>query len=191
MLKCEQENLLLKFTDLYSFIQDDDDQEWHDPVKISFFGHQGRVNDIQCSPFERNVFLSSGSDQEIRIYSLLHPYAPIHVIPLEDTSAASLAWSWTRPLVFAAGCHNHKLKLFDLRAAKNISKATTLAQELKASEKLIPFPLTSVSFSAKNPGLICTGDAFGRVHIWKLTPNYFSKNPDENKILATIGLHNE
>ena len=95
------------------------------------------------------------------------------------------------PLVFAAGCHNHKLKLFDLRAAKNISKATTLAQELKASEKLIPFPLTSVSFSAKSPGLICTGDAFGRVHIWKLTPSYFSKNPDENKILATIGLHNE
>ena len=83
------------------------------------------------------------------------------------------------------------MKLFDLRAAKNISKATTLAQELKASEKLIPFPLTSVSFSAKNPGLICTGDAFGRVHIWKLTPTYFSKNPDENKILATIGLHNE
>ena len=83
------------------------------------------------------------------------------------------------------------MKLFDLRAAKNISKATTMAQELKASEKLIPFPLTSVSFSAKNPGLICTGDAFGRVHIWKLTPSYFSKNPDENKILATIGLHNE
>ena len=43
-------------------------------LKITFFGHKGRVNDIQCSPFERNVFLSCGSDQEIRIYSLLHPY---------------------------------------------------------------------------------------------------------------------
>lgn len=166
-----------------------EDEEWHDPIKVPFVGHHGKVNAIEFSPFERNIFLSCGSDQEIRIYSLLHPYAPVHVIPIEDTSAASLAWSWSRPLVFAAGCYNHKLLIYDLRAAKNMSQATTLALELKASEKLIPFPLTTVEFGAsKTNGLLATGDGFGRVHVWKLTPKYMSRNPDENKILADLGI---
>ena len=171
--------------------QDQDEHEWHDPVKVTFFGHNGRVNAISFSPFERNIFLSSGSDQEIRIYSLLHPYAPIHAIPLEDTSAASLDWSLARPLVFAAGLLNHKLMIFDLRSAKNIAKAAALALELKASEKLIPFPLTSVAFGAKTNGLIATGDGFGRVHIWKLTSGYMSRNPDENSILESLGIKSE
>ena len=167
-------------------------ETWYDPVKVTFYKHDGRVNDVQFSPFERNLFLSCGSDQQIRIYSLLHPYAPVHVVPLEETSAASLAWSLARPLVFAAGCHNHKLFVYDLRSAKNISKATTMSLELKASEKLIPFPLTSVAFSAgKSQGLIGTGDGFGRVHIWKLTPGLISRNPDENQILSNLSIQEE
>lgn len=165
-----------------------EDEEWHDPIKVVFKPHKGRINDIESSPFERNLFLTCGSDQNIRLYSLLQPHSPVHIIPLEETSAASLAWSLVRPLVFAAGCHNHKLQLFDLRASKNISKATTLALELKASEKLIPFPLTSVAFSGKNQGMIATGDAFGRAHVWKLTQNYLSRNPDESSILASLGV---
>ena len=163
------------------------DLEWHDPVKVTFQGHQGRVNDLKFSPFEHNVFLSCGSDQQIRIYSLIYPYSPVHVIPLDDTSPASLSWSWSRPLVFAAGCQNNKLIIFDLRSAKELSKATSSPLELKASEKLIPFPLTSVSFNARNYGLIATGDGFGRVHVWKLTAGLISKSPDENKILSSLG----
>ena len=56
--------------------------EWYDPVKIPFAPHNGRVHSVQFSPFDRNIFLSCGSDQEIRIYSLLHPYAPVQVIKL-------------------------------------------------------------------------------------------------------------
>ena len=161
--------------------------EWHDPVKVTFQGHQGRVNDLAFSPFEHNLFLSCGSDQQIRIYSLIYPFSPIHVIPLDETSASSLAWSWSRPLVFAAGCQNHKLMIFDLRSAKELSKAISTPLELKASEKLIPFPLTSVSYNVRNHGLIATGDGFGRVHLWKLTTGLISKNPDETKILSALG----
>ena len=104
----------------------------------------------------------------------------------DDTSASSLAWSWSRPLVFAAGCQNHKLIIYDLRSAKELSKATSSPLELKASEKLIPFPLTSVCFNVKNHGLIATGDGFGRVHLWRLTSGLISKNPDETKILSSL-----
>ena len=79
------------------------------------------------------------------------------------------------------------------RSAKNIAKATTLVLELKASEKLIPFPLTSVAFISRNglQGLIGTGDGFGRVHIWKLTPALVSRDPDENKILSNLSIQEE
>ena len=127
---------------------------------MTFQGHQGRVNDLVFSPFEHNLFLSCGSDQQIRIYSLIYPFSPVHIIPLDETSASCLAWSWSRPLVFAAGCQNHKLMIFDLRSAKELSKATSTPLELKASEKLIPFPLTSVSYNVRNYGLIATGDGF-------------------------------
>ena len=161
--------------------------EWYDPIKIPFAPHFGRVNQVKCSPFDRNIFLSCGSDQQVRIYSLLHPYAPVQVIPLEETSGKSLAWSLSRPLVFAVGCQNHKLLIFDLRTVKDVSKALTMPLELKASEKLIPFPLTSVAFNGINQGLIATGDGFGRVHVWKLTSKLISKNPDEIQILNHIG----
>ena len=115
----------------------------------------------------------------------------LQVVPLEETSAKSVAWSLSRPLVFAVGCQNHKLLIYDLRTAKDVAKALTLPIELKASEKLIPFPLTSVAFSGKNQGLIATGDGFGRVHIWKLTPKLMSKNPDEIQILNHIGNEKE
>ena len=115
----------------------------------------------------------------------------LQVVPLEETSAKSVAWSLSRPLVFAVGCQNHKLLIYDLRTAKDVAKALTLPIELKASEKLIPFPLTSVAFNGKNQGLIATGDGFGRVHIWKLTPKLMSKNPDEIQILNHIGNEKE
>jgi len=116
---------------------------------------------------------------------LLHPYAPIFVIQVEETSASALSWSFSRPLVFAAGCQNHKLLIYDLKHA--LKSKMTAPLELRGSEKLIPFPLTSIAFNGKNQGLMAAGDGFGRVHIWKLSPMLMSKNPDEPKILAELG----
>lgn len=47
--------------------------QWMDPVRLVFNGHQGRVLDIQSSPFHRDIVASVGSDLEIRIFSLLQP----------------------------------------------------------------------------------------------------------------------
>ena len=55
-----------------------------DPVTVTFAGHRGRVTDLKCSPFKRDIFMSVGSDQEIRIYSLLQPHAPARVIHQEE-----------------------------------------------------------------------------------------------------------
>jgi WD40 repeat protein len=75
--------------------------EWRDPVSVTFSGHGGRVVAIHCSPFHRDVFASAGSDQEIRIYSLLQPHAPTHVIHQEETMGgiAEIEWSPVRPML--------------------------------------------------------------------------------------------
>ena len=38
--------------------------EFRDPVSVVFGGHGGRVVDIRCSPFHRDIFASAGSDHE-------------------------------------------------------------------------------------------------------------------------------
>ena len=55
------------------------------PITVMFGAHKGRVVDIKCSPYKRDIFMSVGSDQEIRIYSLLQPHAPALVIHQEES----------------------------------------------------------------------------------------------------------
>ena len=38
--------------------------EFRDPVSVVFGGHGGRVVDVRCSPFHRDIFASAGSDHE-------------------------------------------------------------------------------------------------------------------------------
>ena len=41
------------------------------PVKLGFDPQNGPVHSISSSPFHRNLFLSCGTDSEIKLYSLL------------------------------------------------------------------------------------------------------------------------
>ena len=156
--------------------------EWYDPVVATFGSHiGGRIIDIRFSPFHRDIFLSAGSDQEIRIYSLLHPHAPVQVIHVENTGISCAAWSFTRPLVIVASCQNNRLYFHDLSKKEDRSPL-----EVKASEKLIPFPLTFVEFNRSNSSLIASGDGFGRVHVLKLSSDLISLDHNEIKLLNDL-----
>jgi len=41
------------------------------PVNFSFDPHDGAVQSVECSPYHRNMFLTSASDCTARIYSML------------------------------------------------------------------------------------------------------------------------
>ena len=92
--------------------------EWRDPISVVFSSHRGRVVDVRASPFHRDLFFSLGSDQEIRLHSLLSPHVPSHVIHLGEGGAAvaAMAASSSRPAVFAAAAADGTLRIFDLRA---------------------------------------------------------------------------
>ena len=49
-----------------AFSTEDEGVEHCDPVSLRFDHHRGRVLDVKCSPFHRDIFASIGSD-EVRI----------------------------------------------------------------------------------------------------------------------------
>ena len=154
----------------------------YDPVVSTFAGHLGgQVVDVKFSPFHRNVFLSVGSDQEIRVYSLLHPHNAIRTIFVEDGGVSSLSWSPQRPTVFAATGRNNLLTFFDLSA-----KSNPQILQIKASETSVPFPLTFTAFNRYNNRLLAAGDGFGRVHVWKLHSKLVSTLNNELNILKSM-----
>ena len=164
------------------FLELENGGDWYDPVTSTFASHiGGRIIDIRFSPFHRDVFLSVGSDQEIRIYTLLHPHAPIHVIHVEQTGISCVAWSFSRPMIIVASGQNNRLYFHDLS-----KKDDKNALEVKATEKTIPFPLTFVEFNGSNSSLVATGDGFGRVHILKLPSNLMSMDHNEIKLLNEL-----
>lgn len=147
----------------------DSDNPPKNPITVMFGGHKGRVVDIKCSPYKRDIFMSVGSDQEIRIYSLLQPHAPVLTIHQEDCGVCQVDWSWSRPMAFASAIQNNTLQLHDLM--------TSSCQDLAAAEKPMPhLALTSVSFNPRERSLLATGDGHARVHVWKLTEEYTSGN---------------
>ena len=165
-----------------SFSETEDAGEWYDPVVATFASHNGgRIIDIRFSPFHRDIFLSAGSDQEIRVYSLLHPHAPVQVIHVDQTGISCVSWSLSRPLVLVASGQNNKLYFHDLSKKEDRNPL-----EVKASEKLIPFPLTFVEFNGSNSSLVATGDGFGRVHVLKLPGELISMDHNEIKLLDDL-----
>jgi hypothetical protein len=55
---------------------------------------------FQFSPFHASTFLTSGSDREIRIYSLLQPLAPVKIIYTQDTIVSKLSWCQFYKILF-------------------------------------------------------------------------------------------
>ena len=41
------------------------------PMDFKFDPHSGPVHSLDCSPFHRNLFLSSGADGDLKLYSML------------------------------------------------------------------------------------------------------------------------
>ncbi len=123
--------------------------------------------DVQCSPFHRDIFLSLGSDQEIRVHSLLSPGAPSYVVHREESGISSVCWSPVRPVVFSAATLDGSLLVYDLRlvaiGASSSSSASPSnpgqtgggtsepVRVLPASENFRP--RTAAARGAKVPGL--------------------------------------
>jgi len=161
-----------------------DGAEWRDPVTVTFTAlHRGRVLDVACSPYHRDIFLSLGSDMEIKIFSLLSPQAPISIIHLSNGGASAAIWSPSRPTLLAAACQDGGVRLLDAGGKPfhgYTSEEFSHVHELRASERQIQ--LTSVALSrGSSRQLAAAGDALGRVHVWRVGADAASARPQESK----------
>ncbi|XP_069697896.1 cytoplasmic dynein 2 intermediate chain 2-like isoform X1 [Periplaneta americana] len=134
-----------------------------DPVLSAFEKHQGAVTSVQCSPHHENIFLSCGSDNEIRIYNMKQT-SPVQMIYVE-AGVVGLEWSLAHPNLFAAwetvnGCVN----FYNLRTGEVISSLQFPALEKTA-------PITTVCCNPHSYHLFAVGDMYGRVVIWQ-QPTY-------------------
>ncbi|GFG35753.1 hypothetical protein Cfor_03930, partial [Coptotermes formosanus] len=105
------------------------DMPLRDPVLNAFDKHQGAVTCVQSSPHHENMFISCGTDNEIRIYHMKQT-TPVQIIYVE-AGVVGLEWSLAHPNLFAAwgnisGC----VDFYNLRTGEVIPSL-----QLPSSEK--------------------------------------------------------
>ncbi|GFR49870.1 hypothetical protein Agub_g11972, partial [Astrephomene gubernaculifera] len=156
--------------------------ELRTPVREAGYSpHAGAVFGLDCSPFQRELFLSCSTDGSVRLYSSLR-MAPL--LQLEPTAAYlfAVAWSPVRPLVFAAAAADGCVFLFDLlRPAEVVRPALTL--DTNGMRK----PVYALAFNSRKPELLATGDATG-IQIWRLPSSLTAVRRGEEAALRRLAL---
>ncbi|XP_068212736.1 cytoplasmic dynein 2 intermediate chain 2-like [Palaemon carinicauda] len=140
--------------------------------------HTGRVLASQFSPHHHNAVLSSASDNQIRLFSILQPNKPVNVIYSEEIiTCAELSPS--RPMVVAVGLVTGQVALHDFGM-----KSCQPFLSLRAAEK--PASITYLKFNKKDMALLAVGDRLGRVSIWHLPDNAVSPLSTEQTALSSL-----
>eukprot|EP00118_Oscarella_pearsei_P017449 m.172856 g.172856 ORF g.172856 m.172856 type:complete len:219 (+) comp39087_c0_seq6:2315-2971(+) len=148
--------------------QDDLTHAPSSPVTFSFSPHHGPVYGVSCSPFHRNLLLTSGTDATIRLYSMLQS-KPILSVEPELGYVYKTQWSPARPLVFAASTGEGKVIFCDLKVSR-IAPVMTLDHGK---------PVYSMEFNFKRPDIIASGDGGGYAKVWQLNDQLTMQSPRE------------
>jgi WD40 repeat protein len=128
------------------------------PITFAFVAHHGPVYSVDCSPFHRNLFVTSSTDTTIRLYNMLQSKPLLSIEPGAGYVFTSI-WSPVRPMVLAAATSEKQLLFYDLRDS-HITPVTTVEHKKG---------LYSVEFNTKRHQLVASGDAGGTVKVWQLS----------------------
>ncbi|TPX64758.1 hypothetical protein SpCBS45565_g05683 [Spizellomyces sp. 'palustris'] len=151
------------------------------PIQFAYTPHTGPVTAMACSPFHRNLFLSCGSDGLVRIYNVLQT-KQLSTFEPSQSSIYCADWSPVRATVFACTSSDGLVYIYDLAHNPTLPH-TTLEGSGKAS-----VACTSLTFNAKRPEYLATGDGSGEVRIWRLSTQLASSNDVwQMKIVETLG----
>lgn len=156
-------------------------------VVSSVSGHSGRVVTAQLSLHHRNALISLGSDDTLKLHSLLQAHQPVSALYSDSRLTAAL-WSPARPLLLALGNTTGQVQFLDvcnLQASEGRSGGPLL--ELPSPEK--PAPVTSLAFNTANVSLIAVGDSLGRVWVWKLPTDVVSPHTTDLPRLTSLLAH--
>lgn len=180
--------------------------------------HIGPVTSIQCSPFHRSLFLTGGQDGSVRLYHMLETSALQQWEPVPppdktdmDLSFAPIscvAFSHTRPAVFAAASRDGFVYIFDLLVSRSGPVAVL---EVPAAESWVGslsgrkagsrsgssstsrastsrVRISGLAFNKKQRDLLAVCDDAGRVLVYRLGWSMANKaGPHEQALIDRIG----
>jgi len=147
------------------------------PIKSEYRSHAGVVYGLECSPYQRNVFASCGSDGALRVYSTLQTKP---ILALEPSSAYLFCCQWSpfRPTVLAAGTGAGKLVFYDM-----MQSTLHPARCVDATEQLSP--VHALAFNPKLPEFLASTDG-ETVKVWELGPRLTENRPGEQRLLDRL-----
>lgn len=126
--------------------------------------HRGPVNALDCSPFFRNLFLTSSSDGSIRLYSTLErgPVATLEPSVESRHYMYEAQFSPFRAAVLAAVSRSGNLHIYDLEQTRTRPIFSAQAGTDGAA-------VFALAFNRSSTGQLATGDSKGRVALWQLS----------------------
>jgi WD40 repeat protein len=151
------------------------------PIKDGgYSSHAGAVLSLHCSPFVKELFLTSGYDGSVRLYSSLKKQHLLEVAPSEKP-LWTIKWSPFRPFVFATAGSDGRVFFYDLLRVKKGLVAPTLVIEASPDG----LPVHSLAFSSTDPTVFATGGSLG-TQIWKLPESLGSVQKGEEGLLRKV-----
>ncbi|XP_054716481.1 cytoplasmic dynein 2 intermediate chain 2-like [Uloborus diversus] len=152
--------------------------ELKNPITMSFERHKGQVTSVQFSPFTRNIFLTSGSDGEVRLYNLMQT-KPVMVLQLSSGGVNAACWSPIRPMVFSCACSDGELHVWDLMINKTAPTETITLDRGQVGG-------LNLQYNKENFQLLATSTTNGKISVWQLPETLFNSNFDEQSYLQKL-----
>lgn len=154
------------------------------PTDFHYTRHVGPIQNVECSPFHRSLFLTCGSDGTVRLYSFLQTTPLIIIEPPVKYSPTVVKWLNSRPSVFAIGSDNGNIYFYDLQKSSFIP-----VNVIEASTK----PIITLNFNdnrVHNIPYMASVDEDNVIKIWKLnsylsTPHERVKDENSNIIMKS------
>mmetsp|Transcript_14499 Transcript_14499/g.36672 ORF Transcript_14499/g.36672 Transcript_14499/m.36672 type:complete len:448 (-) Transcript_14499:31-1374(-) len=135
--------------------------------------HEGSVEDIQWSPTEEDVFVSSSVDKHIFVWDKRQSNSPMLKVQAHDADVNVVSWNRSTTYMLASGGDDGVLRIWDLR--------NFTATDFVAHFKHHQAPVTSVEWCPHEPSMLATTSADNQTIVWDLA---LERDPEEEAAMA-------
>ncbi|CAH1975658.1 unnamed protein product [Acanthoscelides obtectus] len=140
------------------------DNKVFDPLSKYYEPHDGEVTSISFSPMRSEMFMTCGTDGELRIY-LIGQEEPAQVIFLKDTLLDVVFVPYEEKLIAGCGLKG-MLEIFNVVKGQALDDVTT--EDVKKTT------LTKLAVNKKKTNIVALGSTNGELQLWSVPWILFS-----------------
>lgn len=135
-----------------------------DPSVSAYEKHEGEVCSVAFSPHRKELFLSCGSDNEIRIFHV-EQSNPVQIIFM-DAGLYSVSWLLQEAQLLLGCGPRGAIRLYSLRNGQLVPHSASSDNDA---------PLYALAVNEERPNLVAFGDENGTVHLWSIPWNNIAR----------------